>query len=311
MSSSPVFLATQRDIDPAIKLRFEEAQALLSQCPTGRYLLGEAKKSGYVLTPVSSLHDRNFRGQAQPFPKRIRLAAALAPEIMVLTLAHECAHALQFRAGLGGDPQVRFPDATRLLLASEADAHAHMAQVAAELKMMGNGKPFSAFAPEFPLMATIADYLLKAEPEALDSGKLMAEAFKTFYQMPSVRLSYESHQIAVCETAVANPGLGGAFARSLYFVRKVSGDVICDKLAQHQGRPYLRRHAPDVDFSTPLYCGVSAMAKSRLVSLLEKMGRAKEAKNALNEIPVLDQMTTAEESFRRWRLGRDKKKGPG
>lgn len=312
MPHPPVFLATSKDLKDEVRARFEEAQALLSQSPTGRYLLTEAKKSGYVLTPVSSLQDRDFRGQAQPFPKRLRLAAGLPRDVMVLTLAHECAHALQFRAGLGGDPQVRFPDATRLLLASEADAHAHMAQVAVELKKeTGNEGPFLAFAPEFPLMATIADFLMKTEPEALDSGKLMAGAFKAFYQMPSIRQRYESHQISVCEEKVRNPGLGGAFARSLFFVRRAPGDAIRDKIATHLGRPYLRTHGADIDLDAATYCGVSDMTKSRLVTLLERAGKPKEARTAEKEIPVLDRMTGVEENFRRWREDQDKKKGPG
>ncbi len=305
-----------RDLTADAREKFEKALFILSQSDTGRYLLTEAKKSGTRLSLMPPGQEDDFLGQASSFSKTIRLSRKRTPEQMALTLAHECAHVIQFRSGLNGGPQGRLPDAVRLMFAAEADALAHMAQVAAELKIGASGgwksdAPFNDFAKDYPLAGSIADYLMKMEPEALGNGKLMAEVFKTFYQMPHIRVKYESGHVQGCEAEVAQAekmGMLGDFKKALLFVRKASSEALMDKIAVHKGKPYLKEHGKDVNLSSAQYCGVSSLSKNRLVELLKRVGRAGEAARAEQEIPVLDQMNSAEEQLRLWK---DKQKKPG
>ena len=313
-----IILAMPKTLPEDVREKFTRALFILSQSDTGRYLLEEARKDGYTLSPVAADEERDFRGQASPFPRRIRLSTQLDPDIAALTLAHECAHILQFRHKLGSDPNARFPDATRLVLAAEADALAHMAQVAAELETgKGSGARFpgvmAGFARDFPLSSTITGYLLKMEPQSLDNGKLMAEVFKTFYQTPNIRSVYENGHIRNCEEAVAKSekmGLAGSLARSLFFVRRITPQVLLDRVLVNKGRPYLKSHAPEVDLASAAYCGVTTLTKSRMVALLTRIGRKKEAVEAQRDIPTHDQSPGRDEALRQWKEARDKKSGP-
>lgn len=313
-----ILLDMPRTLPDAVREKFTQALFILSQSDTGRYLLEEAKKDGYTLSTVPP-EVTGIRGRAAALPlKRIQLSTTLEPEVAALTLAHECAHILQFRTKLGNDAHCQFPDGLRMVFAFEADAHAHAGQVAAELALgKGSGwtshAPMDIFAKDFPLSATITKYLLRMEPQSLDNGELMAEVFKTFYQTPGLRTQYEAGHIQNCEAAVTRidkTGFIGKFAKTLLFNKKIPPDALLNKALLHKTRPYVKEHIPDIDLTSALFCGVSLLTKNRMVNILNNLGRKEEATAAEHAIPVLDQMNAAEETLRLWRVKQSKKNDP-
>lgn len=250
----------------------EQAIFILSQSPTGRDVLEQMTKEGYrIVFDDRRTGDRGAGGLCDPTDKLIILKAHDDPEYLALLIGHESVHAVQnTRHDLFPSTKHKPEAGIRLSFAIEADAYAQQTQIALELaygdfegpvdQVRFNG-PLRQMRLRFPDIVKAAERVMSHE-DALKNGKCVTAAFLAFYDNFHLRTFYEDSHIEWANMYA--PKLKGSFPwLQRHFSKDVESDWILERI-HHRGQPYLKLHAPTLDFNDLRHAGVTSESAQRI-----------------------------------------------
>tara|TARA_B100001971_G_C18252274_1_gene579226 strand:+ start:1388 stop:2566 length:1179 start_codon:yes stop_codon:yes gene_type:complete len=278
---------------------------LISQTPTGRYLLKKSKKSLKSIDFIRKDPNLKVRGnesfmslghmQRNKFndveiyllsphnysdfkPEHIYEAALETATVLI----HELAHCVQFQHSRVYRSHAYTPlSYITLSLATEADAYAHEQQFARELfakDPKGPENQHTTFSAAIKLMVKNR-YYASYQSEEIDSeklydGTLMAEAFLHFYTHNGLRNHYTKQYTAHL------PSLLDAVEKSNNKMLRATAmrlpvpDFVMRHFIQHKGKSYLKRHLPDLDMhGNPLFCAADISLKDMISNIYQRRGQ--------------------------------------
>jgi len=310
--------------------KFRRALLILSQSQTGRYLLEAANHHGYMIEIDDDLcREDQVYGYCDPTDKTITIGCEdVSVEEMVIVLAHELSHAVQFSNAIPptGDEYTPYDDMI-ISLAQEADAVAHELQVAYELKEGCTDGPVNQFKTnkcvelikEYGRMGEMATALvekaIKDNPKNLDNGLIMALGFESFYQNTPLRRIYEDSLIYYFESKKEGLQQKTKLSRwgkvkNAYESYRVDGElkeawkqavsnrvykkeIDNEKLlnaVRHMNKSYLAKHLPNLDFKDIMHGSVSTDTKRRIVSFFKGLNGYQKQKKQADKLKVYSEM---------------------
>lgn len=270
--------ATERQSKVAHNQRnLQDAVLILSQSPTGRFLLEMMTLMGFkVVFDDEHTSNNRARGLCDMANKKIYLHSNDDIYMLALVLAHESVHACQsLHCLLQPNDSYRIDQGIRLSFAIEADAHAQQAQVALELAYGDIKRSREQVLFPEALVAMRASYpdMMRAvelrvhDHNDIQSGIAVAAAFEEFYSSASLRDYYEDRHITwACERAEEmsrrNPTMRGRFFDTL-------SDRMADMLTW-QGKNYIQTHLPSLKFDDIRHSGFGEKTISRIHDFYEE-----------------------------------------
>ena len=294
-----------------VERKFHQAVHILSQSRTGRYLLQSAIKHGYmVVVDDAQCEEGQVYGLCDPIDKTITMICKEADNVaeMVVILAHELTHAMQFSTTqpAPGEEYSLYDDIL-ICWAREADAVAHELQVACELAMGDPNGPVNQYKNDDCLKNLMqggkysaksvlqAMELITDNPENLDNGSILALGFEYFYTDHNLKKSYEFGVMGfynakmqsndnkpknlwtrlknAVDTYRLDRELKPAFNMVAHkeFTKEISSKDLRES-QKHMGQSYLDKHLPDLNLRDVEHGAVSAKTRNKMVKFYE--GRA-------------------------------------
>lgn len=304
----------------AVERKFHQAVHILSQSRTGRYLLQAAINNDYmIVVDDAQCEEDQVYGLCDPIDKTITMICNEADSVeeMVVILAHELTHAMQFSTTQPAPgEEYGIYDDILICWAREADAVAHELQVACELALGDANGPVNQYkngkcleqlmtGGKHAQQAVLdAMALVTEKPENLENGAILALGFESFYTDHSLKKSYESGVMGfyrakmsrndnkpknlwqrfkeAVETYRLDRELKPAF--NMVAHREFSKEITNDKLRKsqtHLGKSYLDEHLPSFDFKDIVHGAVSAHTKDKIIDFYSaRKGYEKQSKQA-------------------------------
>ncbi len=252
---------------------FDKALFILSQSSTGRDLLERMTKAGYeIVFDEERTKPIGAGGLCDPTNKLIVLGVTNDPEYLALVIGHEAVHALQYTTNNIFPNSVHTPQtAIQLSFAIEADAYAQQTQIALELAHGDPAGPKNQIIMKGPLhqmrkrMQNIVDAAEQTltKKENLSNGAAVAAAFEGFFDNIVLRSFYEDAHINWANSIA--PELKKQSNRlDSNFINGFNAKDIPLRL-KHKGVPYLKQHAPNIDFDSARHSGLTKETQDRIL----------------------------------------------
>ncbi len=167
--------------------------------PTGKKLIEDARRSGVEFVMSRGLPPHTG-GIWYSRPKQIALNASLPDEILLTTLVHEARHAAQGLTLMSG---YTAGAALRLNRALEADAKAHEAAAACEMKL-ALPQVYMSFSKRHPRI--LLEYRNEMEKGSGNPRKALTEAFSAWYTDEAYCERYDASLLKGLKSCMLKPG---------------------------------------------------------------------------------------------------------
>ncbi len=229
------------------------------QTAVGREILDKIVPLGYSFC-FENLSQQQIKGVCHSGRRQIVLNSACRPEDLVTTFLHEACHAVQYASFPKDASKLNAADRFKTLRAVEADACAHQALFAHQLKNVWPRAYDTAL--ESPLMQTF----VREKENGAGDGKAAEAVFKAWYDIGTYQYGYErDHKNLIrltCQQAI-DRGEKGFMQESC-----TSEEIL--SVCRIGGRPYV-----DPGFlSSETACAVFRSTREEIADIAQKLAAA-------------------------------------